>query len=450
MRNLKLTFFIFVSVLLLSSFSVSAEDYDSYILKLKDADDYIIISAEEKDYLLNNEITTFSSINNMIEYIEPNYDVFLHNTEEKEWNFNSVNANIPQEYGCYGNEIKIAVIDSGVYQHELLKHHLLEGYNFVDDNTDTSDNIGHGTFVTSIICMANNDTYTEGIAPKSKIIPLKCFEGNKGSVDKICDAIKYAVDVKKCNVINMSFGLTNNSIALKEAVEYALSKNVILVSSVGNSGSPTLTYPSAYSGVIGVGAIDKDLKICDFSQYNSSVDVVAPGESLNGLFVSGNEKNSGTSFSAPHVSAAAAIALCIDNNITPQKFYNLIQSTSTDLGETGYDLFYGNGLLNIGNMSKQLIDEQEIFMSPINIENLSSKVTIVNNQLHSSALVIFADYTGECLNNCIFNKVDLPSKEKIYISFPIEENHIKYFIWNNTEQLVPLTKAREYIIDGGE
>lgn len=450
MKNFKFILFFFVSIFLFSSLSAAAEEHDSYILKLKNNDNFNLISAEERDFLLSSKISSFSALKNQIEYIEPNYDVFLHNTQEINWNFTFVNANIPQEYGCYGNEIKIAVIDSGVYPHELLKQNLSAGYNFVDNSYDTSDNIGHGTFVASIISAAVNNTYTEGIAPKSKVIPLKCFEGNKGSIDKICEAIKYAVDVKKCSIINMSFGLSNNSSALKEAVEYALSKNVILVSSVGNNGTSKLTYPSAYNGVVGVGAVDKNLNVCNFSQHNNSVDVVAPGEDLNGILVSGNNKNSGTSFSAPHVSAAAAIALCIDDEITPQRFNDLIQSTSTDLGDAGYDFYYGNGLLNIGKMSEQLIEEKNIFISPINIDSLSSKVTIVNNQSDCTAFVTFADYNGKYLNNCIINNVNLASKEKVDVSFPINGRLIKYFVWNTAKQPIPLTKTREYIIDSGE
>lgn len=58
---------------------------------------------------------------------------------------------------------------------------------------------------------------------------------------------------------------------------------MIVVASVGNQGCETLYYPAAYEGVIGVGSINNNSEVSTFSQYNTSVDVVAPGEALESL-----------------------------------------------------------------------------------------------------------------------------------------------------------------------
>ena len=123
-----------------------------------------------------------------------------------------------------------------------------------------------------------------GISHKSKIIPLKCFDKNTDTyIDDIIPAIYDAVDIYKCDVINMSFGITSNSQKLEKVVTYALTNNVIVVASVGNQGCETLYYPAAYEGVIGVGSINNNSEVSTFSQYNTSVDVVAPGEALESL-----------------------------------------------------------------------------------------------------------------------------------------------------------------------
>lgn len=88
-----------------------------------------------------------------------------------------------------------------------IKDNIIQGKNYLDETKGTEDNVGHGTFVTGIIA---SNSY--GISHKSKIIPLKCFDKNTDTyIDDIIPAIYDAVDIYKCDVINMSFGITSNS-----------------------------------------------------------------------------------------------------------------------------------------------------------------------------------------------------------------------------------------------
>jgi len=142
-----------------------------------------------------------------IEYIEPNYEVTLFGTPNDEYyteqtNLHIINVESAWNIGCYGNDVRIGVIDSGVYNHPDLNGSILPGYNYRDNNTDTDDTNGHGTFVSGLIAAQRNDIGIVGVAHKAKIIPLKCFgTGMTTSLKTIVDAIYGAVDDFDCEII---------------------------------------------------------------------------------------------------------------------------------------------------------------------------------------------------------------------------------------------------------
>lgn len=438
--------FIICCILLFLLYSiVSAEAYDSYILKYKNNDDIQIITEKEKEYILDNiGVSTYSNMSGEIEYIEPNYDVFLYGDTEFNWNLDMINASYAWEYGCYGNGINIAVLDSGVSSFGSFVNSLTIGYNLINYSDDVTDNIGHGTFVCGIIANDNNE-YTKGISPKANIIPIKCFDKNYTTkVDKIAEALKYAINNFDCDIINMSFGINGNSAYLKSVVDLAIQKGVILIAAVGNSGTDSLRFPAAYDGVIGVGAIDKQYSWCNFSQHNKSVDVVAPGKNINSVSIDGYKEDSGTSFATPHVKAAAALALSIYGEITPNQFCELLQTTSTDLGEVGYDEYYGYGLINVEKIAEQLINQNEIFMSPINIDGRQYSITIRNNtDSVLSAVNVIYDYDNNTL--CKITPLNLNSYEKINVKcYTRVTGNIKSFLWDDLNTINPLTLYRQY------
>ena len=210
---------------------------------------------------------------------------------------------------------------------------------------DTSDQVGHGTFVASILASRE-----EGICPKTELVPLKCFTGMKnGSIGDIVAAIYDAVDVYHCQVINLSLGVTMEYRTLRDAAVYAFQHGVILAASAGNDRRYTY-YPAAYDGVVSVGAVDGNKQVFTMSSRSESLWITAPGVSVPALDQStGNFVNkNGTSFSAPFVSAAAALALSADPSLSPAGFQDLLAETAEDLGDPGRDMDYGFGLLNLG------------------------------------------------------------------------------------------------------
>ena len=153
----------------------------------------------------------------------------------------------------------------------------------------------------------------------------------------------------------MSLGTTSDSQTLKNAVTYALGKGCIVVASVGNDGTDELSYPAAYPGVIGVGAVNGLKKVSSFSQKNASVKLVAPGEQVLSTFTDSRYGTwEGTSFSTPLVSGAAALLLSADVSLNPEQMYDLLTRTAVRLGEDAYSTSYGYGLLHIGRALRSL------------------------------------------------------------------------------------------------
>lgn len=258
--------------------------------------------------------------------------------------------------GFTGEGIRLALIDSGVNAaHEDLRNiNIEQGWNVIDNNDDTSDNLGHGTVVAGIIAAdRNNGVGISGICDGVTIVPIKAFDSSLTNVKHITAAIYKAVDEFDCDVINLSLGVSTDTPALREAVEYAASKNVIIVSAVGNSGesdAAQLLYPAAYDVVVGVGAHGQDGQVSSFSHINSSVLVTAPGEqlySLDAKDTDGYRTVNGTSFAAAQVSALAVLAKTYDREMNVAEFQRQLESSAVDAGPAGYDTAYGYGMVNV-------------------------------------------------------------------------------------------------------
>jgi subtilisin family serine protease len=157
----------------------------------------------------------------------------------------------------------------------------------------------HGTLCAGVIAV---------VAPDSMIMPLRVFD-DQGSADafNIAKAIRYATQ-QGAQVVNMSFGTFQDSQAIKSAINFALSKNVVLVASAGNNNTSAPQYPAAYSGVVTAAATDLLDKKAYFSNYGGYVYVDAPGTNIFSTYPGGYfSVVSGTSFSAPTIAGTAAL-----------------------------------------------------------------------------------------------------------------------------------------------
>lgn len=235
--------------------------------------------------------------------------------------------NLPDKWKLsQGEGVKIAVIDTGVdLEHPDLKNNLLQGKNFVERNKDPIDINSHGTHVAGTICAENNDIGMIGVAPKSKVIPIKALDdrGN-GNPRDIEEAIIWAAD-QGADLITMSLGSPHQVESMKKAISYALSKKCVTFCAAGNAGKThEIYYPANYPETIGIGAIDENLERAPFSCTGSDLDFLAPGVKIFSTAPKGwYAYMSGTSMSNPFAVGCAALLLSyIRNNKVDIKLEN--------------------------------------------------------------------------------------------------------------------------------
>ena len=315
-------------------------------------------------------------------------------------------------------DVVVAVLDSGVdIDHQDLRqniwHNTLERPNGIDDDgngfiddfdgwdfvsndngvgPDTSKKfssagIHHGTVVAGLIgAVGNNGTDSTGVNMKVKIMSLKVMDNHgKGEVASVINAIDYAIAMK-ADVINLSFSGPESSQALKESMRKAYKAGIIVVVAAGNdnddadSGNldffpkfPVCTDKNSdIDAVVGVGAVDSDDVLADFSNYGSCLDLVAPGVQMLSTLnhESGTDRfketfggyYSGTSLAAPLVSGTAALLKAQHPEWTQEDIIAAIYLTAdpVDFKNPEFTGKLGRGRLNAAKASRVEFEEIEL------------------------------------------------------------------------------------------
>ncbi len=234
-----------------------------------------------------------------------------------------------------GEDVVIGVLDTGVeITHKELKDNIytnpgeikgngidddgngyvddVNGWDFSNDDATVYDSTSvdaHGTYISGIIAASTYNGGIAGVAPKAKILPLKFISGSTGYTSDAIEAIEYAMDMG-VDIINCSFGGTDNNQALKDAMA---ASGILFVCAAGNRGADVTDkpfYPASFdiNNVISVTTIDSKGLVPNFASYGSSVDVAAPGTSIMSIAPGGSyEYYSGTSISAAIVSGIAGL-----------------------------------------------------------------------------------------------------------------------------------------------
>jgi thermitase len=210
-----------------------------------------------------------------------------------------------------GRGVKVAVIDSGIdLAHPAFVGKLApstEWKDFVGDDTSPQEvsggkGYGHGTSVAGVILQ---------VAPNATILPIRVLEPDgTGDLDKVILAVDWAIQ-KGAKIINLSLGTNMSLSSFKDILTVARSKGIAVIASSGNNGTVGVEFPAKYSAeVVGVGSVAATGVQSVFTSYSSELDILAPGEFIYSAYPGEQVAySSGTSFAAPVVTGAYALAL---------------------------------------------------------------------------------------------------------------------------------------------
>jgi len=302
-----------------------------------------------------------------------------------QWGLDAINAPAAWKITTGSSDVRVGVLDSGISpEHPDLKgrYDLTRSKNFStsspNDPSAYIDYLGHGTFVSGII--STNNIKVAGVAPDITMVGIKILSDKGGGFQaNVIAGILYAADQGDCDIINLSIGSyfskkQNGSYLarIQRAVNYARGNGVLVVCSAGNGAidldhnGPLMVGPGQTAGAMMISATapyhgtnpDTPTKYTNYGR--SAIHLAAPGgqgpyfgNALKDCIRSCYPPNTygwgiGTSFSAPHVAAAAALVESKTGNSNPGFLKTRLQNSADDCGAPGVDPYFGKGRLNVG------------------------------------------------------------------------------------------------------
>jgi len=292
--------------------------------------------------------------NGLVKYVEPNFKVEAFYTPNdpywsSQWGPRKIEVDFAWNTTIGSSEVLVAVVDSGIdYTHaDLATNYVPLGYDWVNNDTDPIDDRGHGTHCAGIIAASlNNSIGIAGLA-QVRIMAEKVLTREGWGYDFwVAQGIIHATD-QGAKIISMSLGSPEYSQLVHDAVKYAYDHGVLLVAAAGNSRDDWKNYPAAHEEVIAVSATNSSDQIARFSSFGNWIGLSAPGVNIFSTILSNSyASRNGTSMACPHVTGAAALAWSVFPDYTHDQIRFLLQQTSDDLGDVGFDKYYGWGRIN--------------------------------------------------------------------------------------------------------
>lgn len=300
-----------------------------------------------------------------------------------QWNLERIQAELAWAISKGSDSVIIGIVDTGVeWEHPDLKDKIwinpneipgngidddhngyvddVRGWDFggldgTPDNNPDEDRPDHGTHVAGIAAAATgNKIGISSIGYNCRIMAVKTSRDNdrdaQGNVyvDYGYEGIIYAVD-NGAKVINCSWGGDGFSKMGKDVVDYALSKNVLIVASSGNENSDAASYPASFDGVLSVGSTDKDDSRSYYSNFGPTVDVFAPGSDIYSTWKTDTYTNlSGTSMASPLAAGLAGLVRSLFPQLNAQQAAEQIRVNcdNIDAGNPSYKYQLGGGRIN--------------------------------------------------------------------------------------------------------
>ncbi len=366
-----------------------------------------------------------------IEYCEA--DQYLRTAEGEEtyeamsWGVRRIGADSYAEHvkSVADGSVTVAVVDSGIYETSILKGRITDGgKDFVEGNLKPNDEIGHGTHVAGTVadCTPGLPVY---------ILPIKVFDKNNFSPFlRVSLGIRYAVQ-QKAQVINLSMQ-GNSSKTVDKAARYAVNNGCTVIVSAGNEKKNTADcFPANLKECIIVSAVDESLEKADLPKWGTnwgdSVDVAAPGVNVESYVPNyvmgkpiGEKKESweGTSMAAPHIAAIAAMIKLEQPSLGPAEIEHTIINNCVDLGEPGWDPYYGWGIPDFGDKADSIVPKpdggSQIDLTSV-YDDILKEYKMVGESNFDYALLEQAQYINEGVYN--FSGMNMYSIYYRYVDF---------------------------------
>jgi len=330
------------------------DDYDENVVSIKNLG--LINTAELRDwnmiagYALGNVYNDIKKSPDVEEiYLDYKFSAMLDESLDI--------INFPEAYndfGLTGAGIKICIIDTGIDDFFVNYSY---GYDFVNNDTDPFDDHGHGTKVAMVM---------DAIAPDAEIIVAKVLDDNGyGHESLVIQGLEWAI-AQNPDIIHFSIGSNATSSGFCDTdfvanlSNQAVDMGIFVTAASGNKGSVNLSSPACGSKVFSVGATDDFDNIANFSNVNPTLDIFAPGVNIT----TATGTASGTSLSAPHVSASIALLLEYETLSISEVKYRL-KST----GRSIEYIFNESLTINISRLDLYNILQNNITMEPYDSSN---------------------------------------------------------------------------------
>jgi len=255
--------------------------------------------------------------------------------EDTAWNLQAINADEINSDVYNHQKVKVAVLDSGV--DIVTGIDLAKSVNLVEEEQDISpmfqDLTGHGTAIASVIA-GNSENVVQGVNPNTELYSVKVLDGeNVAPISRIIEGIYWCIE-NDVNIINMSFGTSVYSYALKKAVEDAYAANILMIGAAGNNAD-NVEYPAGFEEVMAVASTNTESEISSFSNTGEELDIAAPGEKVKAAgFFNGTIVTHGTSIAVPHVVGVASLLWEKDLSKSNEFIRQLIGYSSKDISNS--------------------------------------------------------------------------------------------------------------------
>ena len=268
-----------------------------------------------------------------------------------QWGLGAVNAPGAWSHTVGTLNRAICVIDSGVdHRHPDLAANMwsgpggIRGHDYVNGDADPMDDAGHGTHVAGIAAaVSGNGLGVAGLA-QARIMAVKVLDAHGvGRESDAAFALRWCAD-NGANVATLSLGTSKDKQVLRDGVDYAAQKGMLVVAAAGNEGCACPRYPAALPGVLAIASYGQTGARSSFSNTGSWVSLSGPGEDVTSTYAGGTYRvGSGTSQATPFAAGAAALAWGANPALTAAQVRSILLSTAWDLGPAGKDASHGHG-----------------------------------------------------------------------------------------------------------